>query len=100
VLYEAESIKSLLRDYYKLCKSLNEKPKRILLSFAPASTKKDIPFLKWLGVEFPPEIEDYLLRKETDIHERSIEVSADVLRDILEYIDTNGIMVPLGLVKC
>ena len=39
-------------------------PRRILLSFAPVSSKKNIDFLKWLGVEIPLQTEKHLSNEE------------------------------------
>lgn len=97
VLYEAESTKSLLKDYSKRCVEEGIEPKRIFLSFAPTSNQKDIAFLKWLGVEIPPDVEDYLLEDSQKIAERSLEVSRHVLKEILDFTDREGIEVPLGL---
>ncbi len=100
VLYEAESTKRLLRDYYDRCLEEGARPKRIFLSFAPASSRKDAEFLKWLGVEIPPDVERFLLAAKAgaeEIAERSLEVSRSVLKEILTYIAREEIKVPLGL---
>jgi 5,10-methylenetetrahydrofolate reductase len=97
VIYEAESAKKLLKDYYQCCVEEKIEPKRIFLSFAPASSRKDIEFLKWLGVEIPQDVESYLLKDLKRISERSLEVSCHVLKEILDFTDREGIGVPLGL---
>lgn len=97
VIYEAESTKKLLKDYYKRCLEEGVEPRRIVLSFAPTSNRKDIAFLKWLGVEIPPDVESYLLEDTQKIAERSLEISRHVLKEILDFTDREGIEVPLGL---
>jgi len=97
VLYDAEKTKSLLKDYYQLCEQFDVKPKRIFLSFAPASSKKDVEFLKWLGVEVSQSVQDRLLKADIGIGWRSVQVAAEILKDILDFVHANNINVPLGL---
>ncbi len=99
VIYEAESTKRLLRDYGEHCREAQERPRRIVLSFAPASSRRDIEFLKWLGVEIPPNVEFYLMEDDlaSRIAERSLEVSREVLKEILDFTHHERIPVPLGL---
>ncbi len=97
VLYEAQSTQSLLRDYQRLCEQTYQTPKRIFLSFAPVSSRKDLAFLRWLGVEIPQEVEERLLRAEIGIGWRSLQIAQQVLSEILEFCDAEGVDVPLGL---
>ena len=97
VLYCSEDICKMLGHYDRLCSHSGQGPKRVLLSFAPISTEKNLSFLKWLGVEVPVETEQYIIQKESKIKERSIEVSIGVLEEILSHIEEEGIMVPIGL---
>lgn len=97
VLYDSSDICKVLGHYSEVCKSDNLIPKRVLLSFAPISTKKNLDFLKWLGVEIPNETEAYLIEDNKETKGRSIEISLGVLEDILNYVSKNEIMVPIGL---
>ncbi|MBI1744735.1 hypothetical protein HYR54_16950 [Candidatus Acetothermia bacterium] len=97
VIYEAKSTQQLLRDYDQRCRELGEKPRRIFLSFAPVSTAKDIAFLKWLGVQIPEEMERHILQGWIGTAWRSIKVSQQVLREILEFVRSENIEIPLGL---
>ena len=72
-------------------------PRRILLSFAPVSSKKNIDFLKWLGVEIPRFTEQYLTNKGIDITEKSLKIAIDILKDILVNNEKLGITVHIGL---
>lgn len=97
VIYEPDSIKSLLKSYDQLCRENGEVPKRIFLSFAPVSSKKDIIFLRWLGVEVPKDVEQQLLKANIGIGWRSLQVSKKLLEDILNFMRDENIQVPLAL---
>ena len=97
VLYESENITKMLSYYQKECDDGGTFPRRILLSFAPVSSKKNLEFLKWLGVEIPKETEEFLLEDPTLIVERSLEVSIGILNDTLNHIVENNLRVPIGL---
>jgi len=97
VLYDSGKIKKMLKYYDEICKKNRVLPRRILLSFAPVSSKKNIDFLKWLGVEIPSLTEEYLINKGTDITEESLKIATDILKDILVNNEKLGITVPIGL---
>jgi len=97
VLYDSDDIMKMLGHYQRVCDENNQNPKRVLLSFAPISTMKNLDFLKRLGVEIPEETERFLTEDLDEIKDRSIEVSMKVLEDILGHVSETGISVPLGL---
>ena len=97
VLYDSKKIIKMIGHYQKKCDSMKTFPRRLLLSFAPVSSQKNIDFLKWLGVEIPKETERYLKARPGSMIERSLDVAVEVLSDILEYISENSIQVPIGL---
>ena len=97
VLYDSDDICKLIWHYDKTCREKGSNPKRILLSFAPISTKRNLDFLKWLGVEIPEETEEILTQDEELLKERSMEMCMSVLEDILLFITKNRIPVPIGL---
>jgi len=97
VLYDSVDVTKMLGHYFTACEEAELNPKRVLLSFAPISTVKNIDFLKWLGVEIPRETEGYLVGDMEEIKERSIEVSLRVFDEIINYISGNNIRVPIGL---
>ena len=53
VLCDSDNVKKMIKNYQERCDKVNTFPRRILLSFAPVSSQKNIDFLKWLGVEIP-----------------------------------------------
>jgi len=97
VLYDAENIIKMINNYQSRCNELDTFPRRILLSFAPVSSQKNIEFLKWLGVEFPYDTERYLKGRPGSMTERSLDVAVEVLNEILNFITVNNLKVPVGL---
>ena len=97
VLYDSSKIIKMISHYQKRCDEQNTFPRRLLLSFAPVSSKKNIDFLKWLGVEIPSETENFLNENEKNMVERSMEISVGVLEETLSFLNENKIVVPIGL---
>ena len=97
VLYDSSKIIKMISHYQKRCDEQNTFPRRLLLSFAPVSSKKNIDFLKWLGVEIPSETENLLNENEKNMVERSMEISVGVLEETLSFLNENKIVVPIGL---
>ena len=97
VLYDSSKIIKMIAHYQKRCDEQNTFPRRLLLSFAPVSSKKNIDFLKWLGVEIPSETEIFLNANEKNMVERSMEISVGVLEETLSFLNENKIVVPIGL---
>ena len=97
VLYDSKKIKKMLKYYDDICKKNRVLPRRILLSFAPVSSKKNIDFLKWLGVEIPDSTERHLINNEIEITDESLKIATDILKDILVNNEKLGITVPIGL---
>ena len=97
VLCDSENIIKMIDRYQIRCDELDTFPRRILLSFAPVSSIKNIQFLRWLGVEIPKETERYLLGRPGSMTERSLDISIEVLNKILDYIIEKKLKVPIGL---
>ena len=97
VLYDSENIIKMINNYQTRCNELNTFPRRILLSFAPVSSQKNVEFLKWLGVEIPTNTEHYLQARPGSMTERSLDVAIEVLNEILNHIEKNDLKVPVGL---
>ena len=97
VLYDSSKIIKMISHYQKRCDEQNTFPRRLLLSFAPVSSKKNIDFLKWLGVDIPADTEEYLNENDQRMTERSMEISINVLNETLRFLNENKIVVPIGL---
>ncbi|MBT6018517.1 hypothetical protein HOG81_04810 [bacterium] len=97
VLYDASKVIKMITHYQKRCDVKNTFPRRVLLSFAPVSSEKNIKFLKWLGVEIPKKTEESLLKDNAGMSEKSMEITINVLNEILNHLEKNKIKVPIGL---
>lgn len=74
IIFETSNVKCVLLDLEKQCSKAGMKMPRIYLSVAPASSKVDIEFMQWLGVEFPTAVWSYFMDHEEEITERVFEV--------------------------
>ena len=97
VLYDSTKINKMLKYYDNICKQNDVFPRRILLSFAPVSSYKNIEFLKWLGVEISSQTEKRLLDEDSDMTKTSLEIAREILNDVLSNNEKNNIKVPIGL---
>ena len=97
VLYDSSKIIKMISHYQKRCDEKNTFPRRLLLSFAPVSSEKNIKFLKWLGVEIPKETESELTKDLNKMPEKSMEIAVQVLEKTLSHLNENNIIVPIGL---
>ena len=97
VLYDASKVIKMITHYQKRCDEKDTFPRRVLLSFAPVSSEKNIKFLKWLGVEIPKKREQSLLNDGARMSEKSMEITVSVLNEILNHLEKNKIKVPIGL---
>ena len=97
VLYDSSKIIKMISHYQKRCDDNKTFPRRLLLSFAPVSSEKNIKFLKWLGVEIPAETEKSLIEDLSKMTEKSMEVAVNVLQQTLNHLNENDIIVPIGL---
>jgi 5,10-methylenetetrahydrofolate reductase len=97
VLYDASKVIKMITHYQKRCDENDTFPRRVLLSFAPVSSEKNIKFLKWLGVEIPKKTEQSLLIDNARMSENSMEITINVLNEILNHLEKNKIKVPIGL---
>ena len=97
VLYDSSKIIKMISHYQKRCDEKKTFPRRLLLSFAPVSSEKNIKFLKWLGVEIPTETEELLIEDLSKMTDRSMEIAVNVLQETLNHLNENDIIVPIGL---
>ena len=97
VLYDSSKITRMISHYQARCREMKTFPRRLLLSFAPVSSQKNIEFLKWLGVEIPDKTELYLKEDPVSMIDRSLNVTVKVLNEILDHIKESNSVVPIGL---
>lgn len=94
VVYQPEPTIWLLDDYRRKCQELGVAPARVVLTFAPCGRPKTLQFLKWLGVNFPPDTERQIFSSPSPLV-KSIEVCCVNLRRILDSLRDRSI--PLGI---
>lgn len=94
VVYQPKATIKLLQDYARQCQEFNVSPVRIILTFAPCGHPKTLQFLKWLGVNFPLEVEREIFSAQSPV-QKSVEVCCAAWKQILESIESTTI--PLGI---
>ena len=97
VLFDAAAVKSLLADYDVRCRAARIEPAAILLSFAPVSDYADVELLRWLGAPISNGMESRLLYTHSGVAEASVQVAVDLWRDVREFVDKEGLAVPIGI---
>lgn len=93
-IFDAGPLSKLLNDYGDLCRKNNAIPKKVILTFAPCGRPKTMHFIKWLGMNVPPDVEKRILESEAPVKE-SMVILQELLLTILEQTATSG--VPLGV---
>lgn len=99
VVYNADSVICLLRDYSDLCKKTGCQPARIILTFAPFGRKETLEFLRWLGVEVPNGTAHRILSRgdSSACVAEAVYVCRENLRRILDACVCFDVSVPLGV---
>jgi hypothetical protein len=93
-VYHAPPTQRLLADYLRDCRGAGTAPKRVILTFAPCGREKTLAFIRWLGVNVPPDTERAIFGASSPIA-KSIEICRDNLRRILDAPYASEI--PLGI---
>lgn len=93
-VYHAGASERLLADYVRDCRGAGVEPRRVVLTFSPVGRDKTMAFLRWLGVNLPPETERAILGASKPLA-KSIGICRENLRRILahDYAKT----IPLGV---
>jgi 5,10-methylenetetrahydrofolate reductase len=89
-------------DLVWLIQRLNGVEARIFISFAPVSNRRDLQFLRWLGVDIPRDLDRFLLGSEQGeaaaaetCLERSINLAQRILMDVFDNLPPDP--PPIGL---
>lgn len=61
LLFDAEAVLRMVREYDLLCRQASIPPAAVLLSFAPIADEADIEFVRWLGADLPEAAERSIL---------------------------------------
>lgn len=92
IVFEASNMKQIVSNLEKLCRGKNLHMPQIYVSLAMASHRRDIEFMKWLGVEFPTAVHSYLTEEnEVNMVDRTVEVIDSMLNDIFSFIEKEKI---------
>jgi 5,10-methylenetetrahydrofolate reductase len=89
-------------DLVWLIQRLNGVEARIFISFSPVSNRRDLQFLRWLGVDIPRDLDRFLLGSEQGeaaaaetCLERSINLAQRILMDVFDNLPPDP--PPIGL---
>jgi 5,10-methylenetetrahydrofolate reductase len=89
-------------DLVWLIQRLNGVEARIFISFAPVSNRRDLQFLRWLGVDIPKDLDRFLIGSEQGeaaavetCLERSINLAQRILMDVFDNLPPDP--PPIGL---
>jgi 5,10-methylenetetrahydrofolate reductase len=96
IIFEAENMIQVLTQLKRRVEEEGVKMPRIYVSIAPATKKRDIEFMRWLGVEFPTAILHYFLEDEEKLEERTTEVIFRILDEIDNFVARTGIDIGLN----
>jgi 5,10-methylenetetrahydrofolate reductase len=98
ILFDADLVAQMIREYDLLCRQATIPPATVLLSFAPLADEQDAEFIRWLGADIPEAAERAILEGDDAeavrrSEERALEVWATVSRSAREH----QLDVPLGV---
>ena len=92
-VYDLMGAKRFLDDYLAYSKEHNKPLVPIIFTITPCGSSKTLDFMKWLGINIPPHLEDRLKNSE-NILEDSVKLSRDIFEILYFYGKGKGI--PIG----
>lgn len=93
VTYNVEAAKNFLSDYYYYCSQNQIDMVPILFTLTPCGSVQTLNFMKWLGISLPRWLENEL-EHSNDILEKSLSLSLNVYRELMDFSKEKGI--PIG----
>lgn len=96
IITEAETPISLMKDFSELLEEENEDPPTLFWSFSPISSKKDVNFLRWLGVHIP-ELTEKLILGSSNPASASLDVAQTVWEKMLDFNSRLPVSFPMGV---
>lgn len=84
IVFELDNARRVIEEYDSQCEQNSIVPSPIYISIAPLASIEDYEFLKWLGVEFPEETEQYLKEDNTKIEARTTEILENLINHLRE----------------
>ena len=101
VIFNADVAIWALRDYDEHCRRLGheEKPGRLIFTFAPFGRADTAVFLRWLGVEIPIGTEKRILSRTTKAEAlvECVELCRENFKRILYAVEFYNVLVPIGV---
>ena len=98
LLFDAEAVRKVLRQYDLLCRQASIPPAALLLSVAPIADDEDAEFVRWLGADLPDSAERAILGgEESDATRRSVEIALSVWEDVARTVRAERLTVPVGV---
>jgi 5,10-methylenetetrahydrofolate reductase len=98
ILFDAEQVIQMVREYDLLCRQAAIPPATLVLSFAPLADEEDIEFVRWLGADVPESAEQAILSgNDTEGLRRSESQALSVWASVRQGVGKAGLEVPLGV---
>ncbi len=98
LIFDAEQVLQMVRQYDLLCRQASIPPAAVLLSVAPLADEQDVEFVRWLGADLPEAAERAILAgDDAEAVRRSLDRALDVWARVLEGTRSEELAVPLGV---
>jgi len=94
IIFETSNLKQVMLELKKHCSDKDILLPHVYVGLAPAAKRKDIEFLRWLGIEFPSAVLSYLTSSDDGVEERTFEVVERVLDEVIDF--SHAMSIPLG----
>jgi len=95
-LFDSSKVKDLLSRYSNACEEQGVKRSSFFMSFAPAVTKFDLDFFKWLDADIPKSTEA-VLRGSRDMELASIGIASKAFFDIRDFAEEEDLGISISL---
>jgi len=87
IIFEASPMKHVLADLKVRCENERLEFPDVFVSLAPATRIRDLEFMRWLGVQFPPTLLSFLTDKdEKRVEARTFEVLKKLIDEVVEVM--------------
>jgi 5,10-methylenetetrahydrofolate reductase len=98
IVFDAEQVLKMLREYDLLCRQAGLRPAALLMSVAPLADEGDAEFVRWLGADIPEAAERAILNgDDAQAGARSIAHALKVWGELRAGAKTHDLEVPIGV---
>ncbi len=98
IVYDFPSANAHLQAFDDVCQLGGLSPPPVLYAFSPVETQQDILFLRYLGVNIPPDVERDLLAPNGKPAGASLRIIESLWTRLLEAAKARDVRVPLGVI--